>query len=341
MDRKSVEQLKTSLRTILPIPLEIVIIVATLALYIISLNIFTSPETDFIPLAIGMLIILEIVFFVVVEVKTGVKKHGWKHEIVDTVIAIVIALILWFGATIVLNTSTPVSGVVSCSMLPNLERGDFIIVQGAETKAYEISMTRSELESLNGPVTAFADGMEYLVPMPLYSYCNCNPADSLCRKFDKNPESVVEKTGPFTYHYAMCGFDYKNEDMTGYGKCLEYVEFKGKKYYANLSHDTIVYMPASGDLYGNVGDIVHRAFFKIDVDGDRYYLTKGDNNPIMDIQVVGCGDPEIMNHPVPEENVKGKVIGRIPYLGYLKLLISGYWHEDSQCKWIMDYATVG
>jgi signal peptidase I len=260
---------------------------------------------------------------------------------VDTVIAIVIALMLWFGATIVLNTSTPVSGVVSCSMLPNLERGDFIVVQGADINAYEISMTQSELEALNGPVTVFADGMEYLVPMPVYSYCNCNPVDPLCQKFDQNPEAVIEKTGPFTYHYTTCEFDYENNDMTGYGKCLEYVEFKGQKYYANLSHDTIVYMAPPGDLYSYVGDIVHRAFFKIDVGGEKYYLTKGDNNPIMDLQVVGCSNPEIVNHPVPEENVKGKVIARIPYLGYLKLLISGYWEEDSQCGWTIDYTTVG
>lgn len=341
MNRKSMENLRDSLRKVLPIPLEIIIIVATLAIYIIALNIFTTPETNFIPLIIGALIVLEIVFFVAVEVKTGVKRHGWKHEIVDTVIAIVIALMLWFGATIVLNTNTPISGVVSCSMLPNLERGDFIIVQGAEINAYEISMTQTELEALNGPVTVYADDMEYLVPMPLYSYCNCNPVDPICQKFDKEPGNVVEMRGPFTYHYTMCTFDYKKDDVTGYGKCLEYAEFKGEKYYANLSHDTIVYMAPSGDLYSYVGDIVHRAFFKIDVDGDKYYLTKGDNNPIMDLQVAGCSNPEIMNHPVPEKNVKGKVIARIPYLGYLKLLISGYWEEDSQCGWIIDYTTVG
>ena len=340
MDKEAVKNLKASLKRVLPIPIEIVIIIATLAVYIIALNIFTTPETNFITLIIGALIVLELVFFVAVEVKTGVKRHGWKHEVVDTVIAIVIALMLWFGATIVLNTSTPISGVVSCSMLPNLERGDFIIVQGAEVDAYEISMTQSELESLNGPVTVTADGMEYSVPMPLYSYCNCNPPDPLCQKFDKNPGDIVEEIGAFTYHYTMCKFNYKNNDMTGYGKCLEYVEFKGQKYYTNLSHDTIVYMPIQGDLYGYVGDIVHRAFFKIDVDGEKYYLTKGDNNPIMDLQVDGCSNPELVNHPVPEENVKGKVIARIPYLGYLKLLISGYWNEDSQCGWIMDYTTV-
>ncbi len=323
------------------LPIEIIIILGTLALYIVANSVFTSGWAALIPLLLAGLVVIELVFFVALEVKQGVKKHGWKHEIVDTVIAILIAVLLWLGASYILNTSTPVSGVVSCSMLPNLERGDFIIVQGADSIAYEISMSENELRELtDGPMTAVANGMEYSLPMPLYSYCNCYSSELLCQTFNQHPENVVEKAGPFRYHYTMCEIGYSDSDVKGYGKCLESIEFNGKNYYTNLSNDVIVYQPGTNDLYANVGDIVHRLFFKIDVNGKNYYLTKGDNNPIMDMQVVDCNNPGIKNRPVPEENVKGKVIARVPYLGYLKLFISGLWHEDSQCRWQISYPVV-
>ena len=326
---------------LMPIPVEIAVLLGTLALYIIANSIFTSGTTEIIPLALAALVVIEIVFFVGLEIKDGVKKHGWKHEIVDTFIAVIVAVLLWLGASYILNTSTPVSGVVSCSMLPNLERGDFIVVQGKEPLAYEISMSESELNALaNGPYSAVFKGTEYPIPMPLYSYCSCYSSESLCRNFNENPESVAEKAGPFTYHYEMCEIDYRNQDIKGYGKCLAYVEFRGNKYYTNLSNDVIVYQPGSGDLYANVGDIVHRLFFKIDVNGEKYHITKGDNNPIFDIQVMNCNYPNLRNRPIPEENVKGKVIARVPYLGYLKLFISGFWQGDSQCEWILDYPVV-
>lgn len=44
-------------------------------------------------------------------------------------------------------------------------------------------------------------------------------------------------------------------------------------------------------------------------------LTKGDNNPGLDIQYG--------NYPPNMSQVQGKVVGVIPYLGYLKLIISG------------------
>lgn len=323
------------------LPVEIIVLLSTLALYIITNSIFTSGATEIIPLALAALVVIEIVFFVGLEIKEGVKKHGWKHEIVDTFIAIIVAILLWLGASYILNTSTPVSGVVSCSMLPNLERGDFIVVQGKEPVAYEISMSESEFNVLaNGPYTAVYEGKEYQIPMPLYPYCNCYSSEPICMKFNENPENVVEKAGPFTYHYEMCGIDYRNKGIRGYGKCLSHVEFRGKDYYTNISNDVIVYQPGSDDLYANVGDIVHRLFFRINVNGERYYLTKGDNNPIFDIQVMNCNYPGIRNHPIPEENVKGKVIARVPYLGYLKLFISGFWQGDSQCEWILDYPVV-
>ncbi len=128
-----------------------------------------------------------------------------------------------------------------------------------------------------------------------------------------------------------------NDDGTVEGiPCVESVSYDGVKYLTDFSNDVVVYQPPRTDLYSRVGDIVHRVFFKIDVDGERYYVTRGDNNPVLDIQVFDYSGM-VGNHPVSEENYKGKVIFRVPILGYFKLLISGFWQEDAQCKWQLEY----
>lgn len=55
--------------------------------------------------------------------------------------------------------------------------------------------------------------------------------------------------------------------------------------------------------------IVHRAVEKFSRDGKWWFITKGDHNQVND------------GHPVPENRVIGKVIGKIPILGYFPLFI--------------------
>ncbi len=326
MDEKISELVKKT-------PVAVGIILVTLALYIITGS-----------LVFGALVVVEIAYFVWLEVKEGVEEHGWKHEVVDTIIAILIAVILWVGASVILNTSTPISAVASCSMLPNLEKGEFIIIQGTDITAYDISLSSGELDSLtSGPFIAVTDeGEMFTLPMPMYSYCNAYRSEPVCTAFLADPESVVEMVGPFTYHYTMCGVDYRDTGARGLGRCLEYIEYEDREYYTNTSNDIIVYETGENDLYRYVvpGDIVHRAFFRINVDGEYYYLTKGDNNPTLDIQAANPEKPFLRNSPVPDEKVRGKVIGRVPYLGYLKLLIMGQWGDDPQCGWQMSHAAV-
>lgn len=55
--------------------------------------------------------------------------------------------------------------------------------------------------------------------------------------------------------------------------------------------------------------VVHRAIDKISMGNTWYFKTQGDNNPY----------PDLWN--VPENNLIGKVIGRIPLFGYLFLFL--------------------
>ncbi len=316
--------------------LQLAVLFGTLVLFLLATFLFPSdtPLGIVAPL-LGFIIVIEIFVFVGLEVKGGAQKHGWKHEVVDTLIALAVAISIWYGASFILNTETPISGVVSCSMLPNLQRGDFVLVHGAPVAAYEIEMSEAELASLNDAAKISYGGNEATVPGSLVALCAASDNIDICNVFDENPEDFVERKGAFTYRYERCPLTFTN-GTAGHQSCLRSVEFKGKEYLTNFSHDTIIYQPSRNDYYALIGDIVHRAMFKIDVGGKDYYITRGDNNPLLDIQAYDYG-LGLQNHPVPEEYVRGKVILRVPLLGYFKLFISGHFQESPQCRTQLEY----
>jgi signal peptidase I len=291
-----------------------------------------------------VLILVEILVMVALEVRQGAKEAGWKHELMDTVLALIVAVAIWLSASFILNTGSPISAVVSCSMLPNLYRGDFVVLQGAQPDSYQISMTQQEFAELSrGAPTISWNNTQTQVNGSVYAYCQSSYAVSespLCRAFISDPSSVSEVSGPFTYQYSTCSIQYTNGSATVYGPCLQSVLFHGQEYPMNLSHSIIVYKSDPGNYYNLVGDIVHRVLFTINVDGQTYYITKGDNNPITDNQVFDYNGSHTGNSPIPARNVRGKVIARIPYLGYYKLVISLYFQEDPQCSTLMSYPHV-
>ncbi len=311
-------------------PYQVATLIVTLALFLITNTVLGGGSLGFVPIILALLIVVEIAVFVGMEVKEGAQKHGWKHEVVDTIIALAVAVAIWYGLSFVLNTNSPVSGVVSCSMLPNLQRGDFVIVQGAPIKAYDINMTQAELDSLSGRSLVAYPGGNISLEGSLFAYCAMDRKNDLCQAFITFPENVTEQKGPFTYHYERCGIAMSSGSSLS-EPCLKSVEFKGREYLTNFSNDVIVYQPVKGDLFSYVGDIVHRAMFRIDAGGKYYYLTRGDNNPVLDIQQFDYGSG-LGNHPPPQQNVRGRVVFRIPWLGYFKLFISGYFDEDPQCR---------
>ena len=279
----------------------------------------------------GVLVMLEIVGIVALEIRHGVKKHGWKNELKEVAISLGVILAIWLAAMSIMKTPVPLNAVVSCSMLPNIERGDLVIVQGTEPVGYEIQLTQAEFAQLNNSVMVHAPaGANFTLKGSLYTYCAQYPADPKCREFLSNPSSFYETRGPFTFHYGTCTRQGRQNEYSITTPCLASVDFKGTPYYPNTAHDTIVYGPAPGDLYSLAGDIIHRLYFKIRVGDSTYYLTKGDNNPVMDIQEYSYSR-EMGNSPPGDSQYKGKVIGRIPYIGYLKLFISGFFSETANC----------
>lgn len=312
----------------------IILVLTTLFVYVLAKMVL--PAQSWLDLLAGMVIFLEMMLLVGMEVREGVKKHGWKNELADTLIAVIVALVIWFGAQFLLNTSTPISAVVSCSMLNELQRGDFVIVQGSTIRAPEIEMTMDELVSMvNGPFIVFYNGRNYTFDKPFNRYCYYHRSEEICNAYLAGDEEFVEYAGPAVYHHTVCDVKYADTQIIGKMRCLDYAEIKGQRVrMADKNSDIIVYSPRPTDLYSVVGDIVHRSVARIKVGNETYYITGGDNNPVLDTQTydyyLGKG-----NFPPSDDNVRGKVIARVPYLGYLKLFVFGFWKEDEQCGWML------
>lgn len=228
----------------------------------------------------------------VLDIYVSAAETSWKQELIEIGKAVLAALIIWYGISIILGTNVPISGVVSCSLLPSYERGDFVIVQGIKAKdinAPTIEITREQLEDINK------------------SKVGCG----------------TSQKGTINYScQQMCPrISSKTKELIGYSpECVRKLIINGQEIKENLSSDVIVYAAHKNGTYVNM-DIVHRAFAKLKVGDEYYLLMKGDNNNYMDIANFDI---------VTEDQIKGKVIFRIPILGYIKLVISGpaYYSEE-------------
>lgn len=242
---------------------------------------------------------LSLISYFILDIYVGASETSWKQEIIEIAKAAIVAVAIFAGISLLLGTSVPISGVVSCSLLPAYERGDFVIVQGIKAQdinAPTIEITEKEFNDIIG-------------------------SKILCGKSSNGTINYICQ--------KMCPrISSSTKTLIGYSpECVRSIEINGTEIKENLTNDVIVYAAHVNKTYVNM-DIVHRVFVKLKV-GEKYYLlTKGDNNNYMDISYFDI---------IREEDIKGKVIFRIPILGYVKLVISGpaYYGEPEGCDTIL------
>jgi signal peptidase I len=79
----------------------------------------------------------------------AILKQLWKNEYFQTAIMIILMVTIvfgfWYGSKLVLNTQYPALAVVSTSMLPTLNVGDVIIVQGVSVTQIKASYTTGDI----------------------------------------------------------------------------------------------------------------------------------------------------------------------------------------------------
>ncbi|MDG6256533.1 MAG: S26 family signal peptidase [Methanomicrobiaceae archaeon] len=99
---------------------------------------------------------------------------------------------------------------------------------------------------------------------------------------------------------------------TGSGRFNAYPARDGNPVYG----DVIIYRPNGVD---SVHPIIHRAMALTDRSGEGGYITRGDNNPVVDQNTILPGVGVI--EPVREEWIVGKALFAVPLVGYLPLNI--------------------
>ncbi len=266
-----------------------------LILLVISFIAFLATREIMFAVTTGALIIS--VFFL--DIIAGIQRHGFSKELIEIGIAVIIALAVWFSLVFLLNTSSPVSAIVSCSMLPAYERGDLIILRGVPPSEIKAQAIEVDQNSLN------------VISSSLHSSCGQTQ---------------------FGIDY-QCGSCVRTSIASGqpgqerFVQCVKGISVNGKQINEDLTNDVIVYTPQQS-LSRFQGDIIHRAYAKLTAGNKTVILTKGDNNDYFDSSLFGA---------VPQENVKGKVLLRIPYLGYLKLFISGFFSEPAGCDTVLQH----
>ena len=259
---------------------------------------------------VGILTGITFISIFIVDIATGAKEHGWKEELIGIVKAAAVAVIFWIIIIVVLDSSTPISGIVTCSMLPRYDRGDMILLHGirnfSEINAPVIEMSSDEFAEIYGKVNApcgATGNLEYVC------------SQSVCQRLARNGTPLENE------RFCAIGLNYKNQT-----------------YYENYSNDIIVYAPKPYGLNASIPgmDIIHRVFAKIKV-GDKYYfITKGDNNQVFDSYWFSI---------IPEPDVKGRVVLRIPFIGYFKLFITpsfyaGLGADPQGCEKIYERAKI-
>ena len=261
---------------------------------------------------IGILAGITFLLIFVVDISTGAGEHGWKEELIGIAKAAGIAIIFWIALILLMESSTPISGIVSCSMLPRYDRGDMILLHGiknfSEVNAPTIEMTQNEFAEIYGKQNVACgmmgnSNLEYLC------------SHDLCQRLARNG-TYLEKE-----NLCAIGLQYKNQTI------LE-----------NYSNDVIVYAPHPYGYNASISgmDIIHRVFAKIKVDDKYYFVTKGDNNQVFDSYWFSI---------IPEQDVKGRVVFRIPFLGYFKLFITpsfyaGLGEDPAGCEKIYERAKI-
>ncbi len=239
------------------------VLLAALILYVLTQNAL-----------FGLVVFVTLLYLLLADIiPRSFDQKTIKSTCIELSYALGKALLVWFAVILLLQTNYPLDVVTSCSMVPALERGDMIVLQGG---------------NINAPKVEFNSSIEELL-----------------------------KNASVYKHSCKVEFDGK----TGVDACTSILNIGGKNFTPNTVNDVIVYEPNP-----RVEDlIIHRVVAIASNGSNSYYFTKGDNNPSL--------DQESVIAPTPEDKVRGKVLFRIPYAGYLKLFLYLQFNAPKACSY--------
>lgn len=306
---------------------------------------------------IGILAFIAIIATIAVEFRGSIKSEGMKKTLKDLGIAVAaVIIIVWALPTVLLQSSSPIDVVASCSMLPALHRGDLVFVHGignmsqflSEHHVPVVNISSAQFSAMMGNISS-----EYVEP---FAYTNGNPGDVIIapyvnssvrnysvgfysvpcidRLLNDNGSQLLarcyvtpaeQSRNLIRYSYAV-GRVVVGQNTFSVPETSS-ITIANTTIVENYSNPVVVYMTVPGDAFYADYEIIHRLYAAIDVNGRYYAVTKGDNNAVIDIQAG--------NYPANESQVIGYLVAGVPYLGYPSLIIKGMLSPVAQCNQMM------
>lgn len=154
----------------------------------------------------ALLCALSIVGLFVYETYRGVEEGGWKKELEEIIIAVLAGVAIWYGAAFLLHTSSPLDSIVSCSMLPRMDRGDMVVLSGGEINAPSVAVNSSEWGQIEEEMrTNFTcgpcSGQGYAYN---FSLCRTSCGGSCLIAINGKPVFSGSNDSLFSYGYGLC-----------------------------------------------------------------------------------------------------------------------------------------
>jgi signal peptidase I len=293
--------------------------------------------------ALGIFVFALIVLTLYLELRDSLKHEGARKTAVEIGATLGGVLLLWIILIVVLQSTSPVDVVSSCSMLPVLHRGDIVFLHGISN--FSSFFMQNHLSVVNVSPAAYQEMLNNIQNEDLAFYPYLNGDKSQIIGDDIVPNGVNFSVGLYSFvcidNYITSGEDSliqrcylpenPSSNLIKYGYSVGKVDVNNTLYNivytssisiggvnvsANYSTPIIVYRTVPGDSFYAEGDIIHRIFAVIRTGNSYHVLTKGDNNAELDL--------EVGNYPANQSQVLGYVVGpQIPFLGYIKLILSG------------------
>lgn len=314
-------------------PLDLKLFYLLLAIFFVLYIVFQRVAVFAVIFGAGLF--FSLILILIFEISNGVAEEGYTKNIIEIVVAVVVVLVLWYGLKYVLNTQYPLDVVPSCSMLPSLQRGDMILLEGANAstiRAPIVNVNATDWNSTFANIDSVAlECIAYNVSGQSVHVSQILSPGYTVGLYEKvgNHGQIVQnssQTGLIKYSCGVANIKYENGTVAQEAYTNS-ITIANTTITGDLNNSIVVYQTMPQDLFYQQGDsyIVHRVYAIVNASGTDYYLTKGDNNPGLDIQYY--------NYPSNQSALGGKVIGSLPYIGYLKLILSNNFVEPTGCNY--------
>ncbi len=285
----------------------------------------------------GLCSFATIIIIIIQDFKSSVKETGYKKAVFESLIIVIGVIAFWFILGAILGTATPLDVVPSCSMLPNLQRGDMIVLQKANLNALHAPIVNVSAPDFNNMIHNI--NSEFLMCLAYntntgYLGESYNKGDAIGLFNIASTPFLVSQTyqsqNLIQYYCAV-----RNITTIGGGNAqIAYttgISINGTNIIGDKNNGIVVYQTTPQDTFYKDGDIyiVHRAYAIINASGTYYVLTKGDNNNGLDIQDG--------NLPAKFNATLDNVVTSIPYLGYIKLIFSTQISQPAGCNTTIEH----